>query len=329
MKCFTRLLFQIVIIILFASTSLTSVQLSRKPRNNGFRVLMASKGFYDDFSDFIMGILKASKILENVKALASCINDLIKTFSSLAVVTQKLNETPSLVNFMGVLGSMNQIVKDASNNLICGDVAQQFRRFLDTFINDPNIGRRDSNEYFKQIIQLISNKSTRVYHEFVRSYDFYKRREFYKAGEVIGDLFYNVVRLKEANLSDDPKDLDNKLITDPAVFQNDANQFKQRFGSCVSSFQKVLPDIYNFYSSTVEGPNIIPTVADLFKSMFETNQLMQCFDNMGRVYNDIIHSNYNFGFGSKDKRVKSPVVAEKKNLKEVISRNKLAFYHKE
>jgi len=294
MKCLPRVFFIILILTFFSTIQLTSINLREKRRNNGFRVFM-SKGYIDDISDFIMAFLKSSKIQDHVKTLAGCINDLIKTFSSLSIVTQKLNDNPNLMSFMDVISTFNQIYRDANNNLICKDSTQELRTFIDTFINDPKIGRRDPNGYFKTMLDIVNNRYARIYFELVKSSNYYKHKEFYKAGERIGDLFYNLIRL--VDISDDTKDFEgySLIVADEsqASFQNDANLFKKRFSFCVNSLQKILPDIYNFYNSNVQGADIIPTINDLIKSIFETNQILQCFDGVSSIMSDLRSTNYN------------------------------------
>lgn len=253
-----------------------------------------AKGYIDDISDFIMAFLKSSKIQDQVKSLASCINDLIKTFSSLSIVTQQLNDRPNLTSFMGVIGAFNQIWKDSSNNLICGNARSDFSVFINKFVQDPKIGNGDFDRYLRTIIDIVKNRYTRIFFELVKAADLYRKREFYKSGERIGDLFYNLVLLRD--LSDDTKDFDgyNQIVGNDSVFQNDANTFRQRFSFCLNSLQKVVPDINNFYGSTIRGIDVVPTVNDLLKSMFETNQIIQCFDGVSQIMTILQTFNYNY-----------------------------------
>ena len=292
MKCLSRIIFILFFLTLFYSYSSTVINLREKRRNNGFRVLMA-KGYIDDISDFIMAFLKTTKIQENVKTLATCINDLIKTFSSLSLSTQHLNDSPSITSFMGVISTFNQVYKDASRNNICADASKQFTEYVYTFINDPRIGRRDSVQYFKDIRRIIENENQRVYFELVKSANSFRNKECYKSGERLGDLFYSFLQCRQ--LSNDPRDFEgyNQLITDRDTFGNDAALFKTRFSSCLDSIQKIIPDINDFYAKDhVIGEEIIPTISDLVKSIFETNDIMKCFDGVSKILKDLRETNY-------------------------------------
>lgn len=270
-----------------------NMKLKEYQGSNGFRVLM-SRNYVEHIADFIMGFLKSSKIQDNVKSLATCINDLVKTFSELSQVTQNLNNKPNMLSYMGVIEHLKQIYKNSTDNMICADANGELKKFIQVFISSPKIGNRDSNFYFNSIGIEIKNKSKRVYFELVRAYSYVVKGDYKKAGEVLGEFFYTIIRLKK--LSNDIKDFEgSSSLISPSnenQFENDSNQFKLESKICVKSVIKILKDIYNLNSKDKTGNDVTPNLNDLVKSVVETNQLLQCFNNVGKIYDRIVHSNY-------------------------------------
>jgi len=282
----------VIILIFLSSISLTSISLRERRRNNGFRVLM-HQSYLDQMSDFIMGFLKASKIQDNVKTLTTCINDLISTFSNLSVATQNLNNSPNLVSFMGILTTFNDIYKNSANKQICGGASNKFRAYLDTnFINNPQIGNNDANQYFNNVYSLISNKSARVWYDMYRASQLFKKSECYRAGEILGTLFDKVLRLTDMSVVTSTFENFNQLVTDTTTFNRDVDSFKTKFVLCQNSVTKLMPDIYGFYNETIDGTQIIPRMSDLIKSIYETSHFIQCVDGINVLMVTLNSANY-------------------------------------
>jgi len=263
-----------------------SAETIKTQKRNGVRVLL-SKDYIENISKFIVSFLKYSEIEHNVSSLSTCIEELVGILLNLSNASQTINKSPNINSFINLIGTFDSIYKQAKNNELCTGSIDEFKKYILIFINDSNIGKGDSDEYFKRLFNIVKNHYSRIYFELLRSSNSYREYNFDKAGQIFGDLFHNLLNLKELNDDMTTWGNYNAIIVDKLNFQNDASLFKKRIIFCVNSFEKIIPDIFHFYNIKIKGSEVIPTVSDLMKSIFETNQLLQCFDGLSAIINDL------------------------------------------
>lgn len=258
--------------------------------------------------------------------------DLIKQFSGLSIATQQLSDHPSIISAMGVLGQINQVVKDYVNQKICSKCISEFKIYIQKYIDDPNKSRGDSDIYINNFFDTFTNKPTRIFFELVKATDYYNKGEYYKAGESIGDVLDCMFR--QCDLSEDTKDMDRytSLVT-PAnepQFQSNVMQFKRKIGFCVTSFRRIFKDVYNFYNSEFKGEDVIPSFSDLLKSIVETNQLMVCFNNLNDIMSLLHDNTYTgtvTGYVYRDNNTKIKEERKKDNKKVIKEKAPSSFYN--
>lgn len=142
-----------------------------------------------------------------------------------------------------------------------------------------------------------------MYYNFKQSAALYNRKQFENSGKLIGDLFYQILKLTDFNEENFDWDSYTKIIGkfDKLKNKEDAIIFTERFKSCINSLELVFFDIRNYYkkpsssspSSTPDSNNqktsveSEPGINDLFKYIFEVQQVMQCLSELKEVLKDL------------------------------------------
>jgi len=274
MKLF--LILGIIIIIISSAFSYNSINLRRNA--NGFRVLM-SKNYANDIGDFLFAFLKTSKIEKKVKSLSNCMKNVSETLSTISYLTQSLSHDPNILNIMSFLSTMDETYSNVKNHRICSNVTEEFKSYLDSYINDPKLGKGDSYGYFTKLLKYLESNYKEIFFQLKKTYKLINDREFIKGGNLLGSKFRNVLKMKKLQV--DLSDI--SVVVNSGKFAKDGEYFKNHVVDCENAVGQVFPDIYNFYKNVTESSNLIPSAKDLIKSISEATNVFKCLLSFEKI----------------------------------------------
>ena len=281
MKCYNIYLAVILLCCLDNCLSINDVNLKRK-NANGFRVLM-SKNYVEDIGDFLLAFLKTSKIDKKVISLSNCLNNVSKTLSSLSVVTQTLSNNPNIISIMSVLTNVDQVYKNAKNNKICKNITSEFKNYINSYIDNPKIGKGDARKYYTNLINMVDKNYEKIYFQMMKTIKLYKLKETTKSGNLLGETVRNLLRLRDFNVNLK----DTSIIKNMIEFKKDAKYFKDNIVHCEQAINDIIPDIYNYYKNTTKIEEMIPNSNDLIKSLSEATKLFKCIDISEKIFKNL------------------------------------------
>lgn len=270
------LIIGILISITYFAFSYNHINLRRSA--NGFRVLM-SRNYAHDIGDFLFAFLKSSKIEKKVKSLSNCMKNVSETLSTISYLTQSLSQDPNILNIMSFLSTMDETYSNVKNHRICSNVTEEFKSYLDSYINDPKLGKGDSYGYFTNLLKYLDSNYKEIFFELKKTYKLINDRDFTKAGNLLGSTFRNVLKMKKLQV--DLSDI--TVVANSGKFVKDGEFFKNHIVDCENAVGQVFPDIYNFYKNVTEHSNLIPSANDLIKSISEATSVFKCLFSFEKI----------------------------------------------
>jgi hypothetical protein len=273
-----KFFFFLGILISIFNTSISINPINLRRNANGFRVLM-SRNYANDIGDFLLAFLKSSKIEKKVKSLSECMKNISETLSTISYLTQSLSQDPNILNIMSFLSTMDQTYTNVKNHKICANVTEEFKSYLDSYINDPKLGKGDSYTYFTAVLRYLDSNYKEVFFQLKKTYKLVNDREFTKAGNLLGSTLRNILEMKKLQV--DLSDI--TVVVNSSNFGKDGEFFKNHIVDCENAVGQVFPDIYNFYRNATDYSNLIPSANDLIKSISEASSVFKCFLSFEKI----------------------------------------------
>jgi len=231
-----------------------------------------------------------------------------------------------VTGLLSSLYSLNTILKDTKKEDNCINLIPQIKQYISYYLLDPKVGKGDEKYYITKLVDNIRSKTDLVYYHFKKSAALFNRNQFENSGNVVGDLFYHILNLSDFDEEHFDWDSYNKIIgnMDKLKEKEEAALFNKRFKSCIDSLELLLFDINNYksYDKDNDSKEIFdtlnsnlgsltnqnnkrkimtenkltskepqegakPQISDLFKYVFEIQQVVKCFNGISKTLIDL------------------------------------------